>query len=272
MKRLAQIAALGLVLIASPMLAQDDGGSDGGMENIVVTGNRRSGSLNTVTAGGMAVIDRRPVIGLRRQADSALRRIEITSDSLDEDVRRKEVEAMLLSALDRAKGAGLSVVIGEFVVVEVTRENWKDLFPGLAGKSVALDDDNDNDDDDDNGRAKSRFEDDGRTATLRLMVKTKLTGSIADAERKFSAFAKAVPASGRSEIRQKGDLALTIINPEQYRDEIYRRVAAGSKHASSFYGPDYGVEIVGLDREIAWEQVSNTEVFLYIPYSFKVLK
>lgn len=269
MKKLAQIAALGLVLIASPILAQDEGGSDGAAENIVVTGSRRASPI----AGGVAMIDRRPVIGLRRQADSALRRIEITSDSLDEDVRRKEVETMLLSALDRSKGAGLSLVIGEFVVVEVTRENWKDLFPALAGKSGTLDDDEDDDDDDeDSGRARSRFEDDGRTATLRLMVKTKLTGSIADAERKIGTFVKAVPASGRSEIHQRGDLSLTIINPEQYRDEIYRRIAAGSKHASSFYGPEYGVEIVGLDREIAWEQVSNTEVFLYIPYSFKILK
>ena len=266
MKKLAQFAALGLVLMASPMWAQDEGGSDGGAENIVVTGSRRASPI----AGGVAVIDRRPVIGLRRQADSALRRIEITSDSLDEEVRRKEVETMLLSALDRAKGAGLSLVIGEFVGVEVTRETWKDLFPALAGKSGDLDGDDDHDDDDDNGRAKSRFEDDGRTATLRLMVKTKLTGSIADAERRIGGFVKAVPASGRSEIHQKGDLSLTIINPEQYRDEIYRRIAAGSKHASSFYGPEYGVEITGLDREIAWEQVSNTEVFLYIPYSFKV--
>jgi hypothetical protein len=110
MKKLAQIAALGLVLIASPMLAQDEGGGDGAAENIVVTGQRRSSSMSSIATVGVADINRRPVIGLRRQADSALRRIEITSDSLDEDVRRKEVEAMLLSALDRAKGAGLSLV------------------------------------------------------------------------------------------------------------------------------------------------------------------
>jgi len=30
--------------------------------------------------------------------------------------------------------------------------------------------------------------------------------------------------------------------------------------------------VTGLDREIAWAQVSNTEVFLYIPYSFTVSK
>lgn len=271
MKYLARAAIAALALVAAPMLAQDDGG-DGGMENIVVTGNRISAPLG----GAVAMIERRPIIGLRRQADSALRRIEITSDSLDEDVRRKEVEAMLMSALDRAGKDGLSLVIGEFVVVEVTRANWKDLFPALAGKAADTgdddDDDNEDEDEDDNGKAKSRFEDDGDTATLRLMVKTKLTGSIADAQRRITTFAKSVPASGRSEIHQKGDLALTIINPEQYRDEIYRRIAAGSKHAASFYGPEYGLTITGLDREIAWAQVSNTEVFLYIPYTFVVAK
>jgi hypothetical protein len=263
MKYLARAAIIGLALIATPMLAQD---GDGGAENIVVTANRIS-----APRGGVAVIDRRPVIGLRRQADSALRHVEITSDSLDEDVRRKEVEAMLLSALDRAKRDGVSLVVGEFVVVEVTRENWKDLFPLLAGKA-ATDDEDEDEEDDDNGKAKSRFEDDGSTATLRLMVKTKLTGSIAEAERRITTFVKSVPASGRSEIHQKGDLALTIINPEQYRDEIYRRIAIGSQHAAGYYGPDYGAEITGLDREIAWAQVSNTEVFLYIPYSFVVSK
>ena len=34
----------------------------------------------------------------------------------------------------------------------------------------------------------------------------------------------------------------------------------------------YGVEVTGLDRAIAWAQVSNTEVFLYIPYAFAVRK
>ena len=81
-----------------------------------------------------------------------------------------------------------------------------------------------------------------------------------------------MPATGRSQIAQKGEIALTIINPEQYRDEIYRRIAAGSKHALEFYGADYGLDVTGLDQAIAWKQVSNTELFLYIPYGFSVRK
>jgi hypothetical protein len=105
-----------------------------------------------------------------------------------------------------------------------------------------------------------------------LKVKVRLDGSISNAQQKISAFAKAVPATGRSQIEQKDGLALTIINPDQYRDEIYRRIAAGTNHAVSFYGADYAVNVSGLDRAVAWSQVSNTEVFLYIPYSFTVGK
>jgi hypothetical protein len=272
MKSIAWIAALSFALLACPALAQDDSGADGdGSEYIVVTGSRVRGPVAALP------VERRPVVGLRRAADNAVRQIEITSDSREEDVRRDEVEAMFLAALDRAKREGLSLVTGEFEVTEITRDNWRNIFPGLAGTpDPGADDDDDDyddyDDDDDSGRVRPGYEDDGSIATLRLRVRTRLTGSIADAQRQITTFVQAVPATGRSEIHQKGDLALTIVNPEQYRDEIYQRIAAAAQHAVGFYGPEYGAEITGLDREIAWAQVSNTAVFLYIPYSFVVEK
>jgi hypothetical protein len=266
---------LGLALMASqaPIQAQD--GADG-MGEIIVTAQRRDEKLPSVMTS-LPYLDRRPAIGLRRSADGVVRRIEIGSDSRDEDMRRNEVQAMLLAALDRANREGLSLVTGELEVKEVTRENWKVLFPGLASASGSVDEDEDeeddyDDDDEDNGKVAPGFEDDGSTATVRLMVKSRLTGTITDAQRRISAFTKAVPATGRSEIRQKGAMALTIVNPEQYRDEIYRRIASAATHATSFYGEGYQAEVAGLDREIAWAQVSNTEVFLYLPYSFTISK
>jgi hypothetical protein len=271
MKTIARIAVLGLALIASPMLAQDDNGTE-----IIVTGSRIAAKLPSVMTQ-LPYLEKRPIVGLRRPADGAVRHIEITSDSRDEDMRRSEVQTMLLSAIDRAKREGLSLVTGELEVKEVTRENWKDLFPGLSGApdpNADVDEDDDNDDynDDENGKVKPGFEDNGSVATVRLMVKTRLTGTIAEAQRKIGTFVKAVPPSGRSQVHQIGEMALTIINPEQYRDEIYRRIAEGAKHASTFYGAEYSVKVTGLDREIAWAQVSNTEVFLYIPYGFEVGK
>ncbi|MEO7691720.1 MAG: hypothetical protein ABIS51_20725 [Sphingomonas sp.] len=256
-------AALGcLAFVASPLGAQDDSG----INEVVVTGMRNS------VSGNIAEIERQPpVIGLKRTADSAVRTIEIVSDSREEAMRKREVQAMLLDAIDRAKRDGFSLVTGQFELVEVTRANWQDQFPALAGKADATDEDEDDDDDDDN-EAQGAFQDSGSIATAHLKVKTKLSGSIGSAQQKINAFVKSVPATGRSQIQQKGQLALTIINPEQYRDEIYRRIAAGSQHAVTFYGPEYGLDVTGLHNSIAWKQVSNTEVFLYIPYEFAVRK
>jgi len=262
MKALLAAGLACVVFVASPLLAQDDGG--GG--EIIVTGMRNS------LSGRAAAIPQPPVIGLKRMADSAVRTIEIVSDSREEGMRKREVQAMLLDAIDRAKRDGFSLVTGQFELSEVTRANWQDQFPALAGKADSTDDEDDDDDDDDANKAKPGFEDDGRTATVHLKVKTKLDGSIGNAQQKINGFVKSVPATGRSQIAQKGQLALTIINPEQYRDEIYRRIAAGSQHAVSFYGPGYGLDVTGLDSAIAWKQVSNTEVFLYIPYGFTVRK
>lgn len=255
-----------VALIAAPLLAQDDS------EVVVVTGSRITNpmmnSISPVNVLGGYIPASPPVIGLKRQADSAVRNIEIMSDSREESMRKREVQAMLLDAIDRAKQGGFSLVTGQLELVEITRENWQDQFPELAGKAKPDEDGEDYDDNED----QQAYEDDGGTTTIRLKVKTKLDGSINNAQQKISGFIKSVPATGRSLIEQQGGLQLTIKNPDQYRDEIYKRIAEGAKHAASFYGPEYGLEVNGLDQDIAWQQVSNTEVFLYIPYSFKVEK
>jgi hypothetical protein len=268
MKKFAFAALGSLTLITAPLIAQDDGGGE-----VVVTGSRiTSNSLSSVPIPVGTVSYKPPVIGLKRQADSAVRNVEIVSDSREDGTRRREVQAMLLDAIDRAKKDGLSLVTGDFELVELTRANWQDQFPGLAGKAKEDDDDEDDEDYDDEEQSQPGYEDDGGTTTIRLKVKTKLEGSIDSAQNKITAFTKAVPVTGRSLMNQQGGLALTIIKPEQYRDEIYKRIADGAKHAVSFYGPDYGLTVNGLDGDIAWQQVSNTEVFLYISYGFSVQK
>ena len=274
MKRLTLALFVGLTLLMPPAMAQD-----GDAENIVVTGSRIRGYSGIAAIGQP---EPRPVIGIRRQADSALRSVEITSDSLDDGMRRREVRAMLLDAIDRAPKQGFNIVTGQFTVTEVTRANWQQLFPDLARGSASdysdedeswqEDEDEDDDSDDDDGQPKSLFEDDGSTTTLRLKIKTKLAGTIDEAGRKISSFVKAVPETGRSQMKQKGPMALTIIKPEQYREEIYRLVSEGAKYAAGFYGPEYGLEVTGLHGSVAWEQVSETDLFVFVRYNFVVKK
>ena len=274
MKRLTWALAAGLATLMPPAMAQD-----GYEENIVVTGTRIGGYSGVAS---IAAAEPRPVIGIRRQADSALRSVEITSDSLDDGMRRREVRAMLLDAIDRAPKQGFNIVTGQFTVTEVTRANWQQLFPDLARGSASdysdedeswqEDEDEDDDSDDDDGQPKSLFEDDGSTTTLRLKIKTKLAGTIDEAGRKISSFVKSVPENGRSQMKQKGPMALTIIKPEQYREEIYRLVSEGAKYAAGFYGPEYGLEVTGLHGSVAWEQVSETDLFVFVRYNFVVKK
>ncbi len=261
-----------LAPLASPLTAQDEDG--GGAGEIIVTAMRRDSSLSQVQALQLAQLQKPPVIGLRRQADSAVRNIEIFSDSREAAMRRREVQAMLLAAIDKAKTSGFSLVTGELEIVEVTRANWQDQFPQLAGKPGTRDEDDEDEDydEDGDGAPSPAYEDDGQELTLRLKIKTPLQGSIGNAQQRINGFVKSVPATGRSLIRQKGTLALTIIRPEQYRPEIYRRIAAGAKDAAAAYGPDYAVTVSRLDEAVAWQQVSNTEIFLYIPYDFTVVK
>jgi hypothetical protein len=266
MKNILKAALCGVALFTAPLIAQDD---EGGMNEVVVTGQRISRNSMSPIDLGSYVPPSPPVIGFKRQADSAVRNIDIVSDSREEDMRRREVQAMLLAAIDRAKAAGFSLVTGRLELVEVTRANWQDQFPELAGKAKEEDDEDDDYDEDED---QSAYENNSSSTTIRLKVKTKLDGSINNAQQKIAGFIKSVPATGRSLIVPQGGLSLTIINPDQYRDEIYKRIATGAKHAVTFYGPEYGVEVVGLDRDVAWQQVSNTEVFLYIPYTFKIEK
>lgn len=235
MKYSTFLLAAAIAAVAVSSNAQTAKGPELG--EVIVTGNR----LNAGYAQ-----ENRPVIGLRRQADSAVRTISFSSDSRDEAIRKTEIHTMLAAAMDKAATAGVELVIGNFELTPVTKANYQELPLNWAGRVD--------------------------TSKVDVMVKVKLGGSTVTAEQRIDAFVKTLSRNGRGAIDKAGGLTLTIINPDQYRDEIYKRIATGAKHAVSFYGPEYGVEVTGIDSDVAWQQVSNTEVFLYIPYSFKIEK
>ena len=202
---------------------------------VIVTGNR----LNAGYAQ-----ENRPVIGLRRQADSAVRTISFSSDSRDEAMRKTEIHTMLSAAMDKAAAAGVELVIGNFELTPVTQTNYRELPLNWAGRVD--------------------------TSKVDIMVKVKLSGSTVSAEQRIDAFVKTLTRSGRGAIDKTGGLTLTIINPDQYRDEIVKLVADDARTRAAIFGPDYAVQVSGIDGQIFWSQVSGTDVFLYIPYRYTV--
>ena len=123
MKHSYLLMAAALAAIAVPSNAQNAKGP--ALGEVIVTGNR----LNAGYAQ-----ENRPVIGLRRQADSAVRTISFSSDSRDEATRKAEIHTMLAAAMDKAAAAGVELVIGNFELTPVTKANYQELPLNWAGR------------------------------------------------------------------------------------------------------------------------------------------
>ena len=152
---------------------------------------------------------------------------------------------MLLAAIDRAAGAGVELVTGSFELVPVTGANYQELPFAWAGRVD--------------------------TSKVDVMAKVRLAGSTVSAMQRIDAFVKALPRNGRGAIDKSGGLTLTIINPDQYRDAIVKLVAEDARSRATIFGPEYAVQVTGIDGQIFWSQVSGTDVFLYIPYRYTIV-
>lgn len=234
MKAVSILATALLGIAVGPAFAQD--AKAPGLGEVVVTANR----LNAPYAQ-----QDRPVVGLRRKADAAFTVVAFNSDSRDAETRKSEIYTMMRAAIDRAPAAGIDLVSGSFDVQPVTIANYQTLAI-ISGGRVD-------------------------TSRVNLMLKVRLTGTAGDAMQKLSAFAKSIPGSGRGTVDNYGGLTLTIINPDQYRDSIVKLVADDARIRAATFGPDYAVQVTGIDGQVAWSQVSSTDVFLYIPYRYTIV-
>ncbi len=232
MKPAMFLAAALVAAITMPAQAQEATG----LGEILVTASRQNARY--------AQQDR-PVIGLRRPADFITRPVAISSDARDAATRIREIHAMLGTALDRAAAAGIEIVSGNFELQPVTRANYQALTFGSAGR---ID-----------------------TSQVVVMIKVKLAGSVTAAEQRLDTFVKDLPRGGRGAIDLNGGLALTIVNPDQYRDTIVKLVADHARVQAAAFGPGYAVQVSGIDAQVAWSQVSSSDVFLYLPYRFTIV-
>lgn len=227
------LAAAALGLAVTPAHAQD---AKPGLGEVLVTANRQNAPF---------AWQDRPVVGLRRQADSAVVQVSFSSDARDAAVRKREIHAMLAAALDRAAGAGVELVTGGFDLTPVSKAGYQSLPLFSAGRVD--------------------------TSQATLLVKVRLAGSIAAAGQRIDAFVKAIPRSGRGAVDRTGSLTLTIVDPDQYRDAIAKAVADDARRHAALFGPDYAVQVTGIDGQVVWSQVSATEVFLHLPYRYTIV-
>lgn len=232
--RIILAGSVALALLAPVCVAAQDA------SNVIVTGSRSDRS------GSAYYDDEQSAIGLTRQADYFVKPLYVSSDSRDPDQRREELLAMLRATIERAGPAGITLVAGEYTLVPVTIAGIDELSVGSGNRPD--------------------------TSRVRIYARIPVTDSldrVKKADERIAALIKSVPVTGRSFI-ETGSTALGLSNPDQYRLAVVKAVADEARRYASQFGPDYGIEIRGLDSELFWQQASETDVFLYIEHNFVI--
>ena len=227
---------IGLAGLAATLAEAQD---DLGQGEVIVTAARREAEDYD---------DRVPAIGLRRQADFAVQRVAVAGDTRDEARRREEIFATVRAAIELAgRRGGIELATGEAVVEPLTIGNHRDL-----------------------PLTRDARPDSERVSFL---LKTRL-GPGVDAKAaldRLSAFVKAAPTTGRALMEASGDLTLSVVRPDQYRQTVIDLVARDAKELAARFGPGHAVEARGVDRPVEWSRASLTDVFLYVPYQLTVV-
>lgn len=206
---------------------------------IVVTAARYQSSEDY---GGVAPVI--PHITLTRRADNLVTTVRVVCDTRDATLRDQELRQSLrdLIATAAASGGSISLSVGDTVLVPFDETMIeKSIFPeGRPDTSVA-----------------------------NVVVKTavKADDTYDAAVERVRAFVKATPKTGRTEVLADGRWDLTLIGPENNRDELIAKIAADAKKTAGLFGSAFAVQVDGLQSPIAWYQSGPLDLDLYLPYT-----
>ena len=149
-------------------------------------------------------------------------------------------------ALVKSDAAGLSLATGSPVLVPLTRANYQNIALQYAGRED--------------------------TSKADVMISVPLTGTPADAEKRVDSFLGSLKRSGRGTITKSyGTRMVGLRNPEQFRAQIVRLIADDVRANAEVFGPDYRGVVDGIDKPVLWSQVGEADVFLYLPYSYRIV-
>lgn len=202
-------------------------------DEIVVTGTR----LNAFA--GYAI----PHIFLKRRADFAIVELEVRSDTRDFSARREEMRQALRNLQNRA-GGGISLALVDDdagIVRPFTMAAAEELIRGDRRPDTSV-------------------------LTIRLRTPVGADDNLEGIHRRIEQFVEAAPKPGRVEM-ETGGTELTLLNPEQYRAPLLRDMIVDGRATADALGSGYGVQLQGLERQVAWHRTGDLELTLFIPYA-----
>ncbi len=186
------------------------------VETVVVTAERRDSGA--------------PHIVMIKRADHLISTVRVTCDTRDLNQRNEELKATLRNMIHAASSTkSISLGTGEDVIVDLNDTNFDDIIVP-----------------------------DSRADTSQALVVIKASVSAEDtfneAAARIKDFIEKTPKVGRTEILREDRWNLTLVGPEQYRDQLISQITQDAKHTSEMFGPGYGIEIEGLEHRVEWFQ------------------
>jgi hypothetical protein len=177
------------------------------LEEIVVTGSRVEEGTSM------------PGTFLRKTGDFLLLQVSVVNDTREEKARKDEIYATLRTALAAARrdGAIELSVIEDGLVIPLK----------VDSATVRL-------------RAAGRPD----TEATTISVKTRIPANNADGAAlisKLKDFVTSLKVTGRTELDADGDVEISVVGPNNYRDEIIALAAADANKVSRSLGNDYKV-------------------------------
>jgi hypothetical protein len=230
----ALFLSVSLIAMSAPALAQDD-------EQIVVTGAR----IREYDP------DELPHALLRHRADFIIMSLNVSCDTRDISQRRAEIRQALQSLQQRAHGGAVTLALTDDDAGVV-----REFTLAAADELIAAD--------------QSDRRPDTSHVVIQLRTPVAANDTLDAIHARINQFVAAAPKPGRVEM-ELGDSQLVLTNPEQYRPYLLRQMATDGAAAAALLGSGYGVELDGIEHQVAWRRTSDLELTLFIPHHMNVM-
>lgn len=211
--------------------------AQGFVEEIVVTGIRAS-------ADDFYEV---PAVTIVKDADFLVQNIRLINDSRDPDLRRNEIIKTInnfIKASSSVKGIEISYGDGFLEPVKLNDESLELL------------------------QDKSKSD----TSYIDIYVKVAFDKKQSAKSQigNLRTFIQKTKLEGRTLVEERGDIGLSIVEPQKYRYEIIKAIAAENQKLKEVIGPTCAISIKGLEGRVMWERISVGELMLYIGHSTTV--